>query len=267
MAIIRCIIPSVYLAYETQVTILLPDAAAGASDQKLDHCKVLYLLHGRGDDSSSWLVNSQIRLFAEEYRTVVIMPAAEDSFYLDGAAGKRYFSYMTKELPVKIQQMFRISSENADTWIAGISMGGYGALRIGLAYPERFAGIGILSAAIRPDQMPAFPLSALEKDILADNLRRTVGSGTLRDEDNPYWLLEQGERRKRRIPHICQYEGTEDFLYACNQDFRNYLKDRKADASYEEWSGGHDWYFWNTAVRKLLMYINKTEKAGQNGGT
>ena len=96
-----------------------------------------------------------------------------------------------------------------------------------------------------------------DRQILRDNLSRTIGEGELRDEDNPYYLLRKWLRDGRKLPEIHQYIGTEDFLYGINQDFRKFLRENRIRASYEEWKGIHDWRFWNVAVEKFLNQITK----------
>ncbi len=257
MALFKCCFYSKYLAYETNVNVIIPGDSAWGEEEQDERYKVLYLLHGRGDNHESWGQNSQIAFFAKEHRIAVVMPAAEESFYVDSVAGKRYFSYLTDELPKYIRKYFPLSDKPEDTFIAGLSMGGYGTLKIGLTYPERFAAIGIFSAAVRPDQMPDFHDNDKDRQILRDNLNRTIGEGELRDEDNPYYLLRKWIREGTKLPEIYQYIGTEDFLYGMNQDFRKFLQENHIDAAYEEWTGIHDWRFWNVAVEKFLNQIAK----------
>lgn len=244
---------SKYLSYDVKVSVILPERPKEKA--KKENYKVLYLLHGRGDNSDSWVLNSQILLYANEHQVAVIMPSGEDGFYTNTVEGKQYFSFMTEELPSKMKELFPISDKPEDTYIAGLSMGGYGALKIGLTYPERFAGIGIFSAAIRPDQMPDFPETELEKNVLADNLKRTFGEGALGKEDDPYELMEQCRKRQSSIPKIIQYEGKEDFLYDMNRDFKQYMERNGFNYLYEEWSGSHNWYFWNVAVKKFMKEV------------
>ena len=257
MALFKCSFFSQYLAYTTQINVFIPDDSDwrhGETDKKY---KVLYLLHGRGDHCDSWVQYSQVAVYAQEHQIAVIMPTAEDSFYVDGVSGKRYFSYLTEELPKFIGKHFRLSEKPEDTYIAGLSMGGYGALKIGLTYPERYQAIGIFSAAIRPDHMPDFHDNDLDRAIIRDNLRRTIGEGELRSADNPYCLLAMQLEKRKTIPTICQYIGTKDFLYEMNQDFRKHLSESGIETCYDEWEGIHDWHFWNVAIEKFLNQIEK----------
>lgn len=257
MAFFKCCFYSKYLSYDTNVNVIIPENPSWEEEAQDKRYKVLYLLHGRGDNEDSWVRNSLVTVYAKEHQIAVVMPAAEDSFYVDSVAGKRYFSYLTDELPKYLRKYFPLSDRPEDTFIAGLSMGGYGALKIGLTYPERFAVIGILSAAVRPDRMPDFPDSDIDCAILRDNLSRTIGRSGIRDEDNPYYLLKNQIRDKKKLPAIHQYIGTKDFLYEMNRDFREFLQENHADASYEEWEGIHDWRFWNTALEKFMEELQK----------
>ena len=257
MALFKCCFYSKYLSYATNVNVIIPENSSWQEEEQDEKYKVLYLLHGRGDNHDSWVQNSQIAFFAQEHQIAVVMPTAEDSFYVDSVTGKRYFSYLTDELPKYLKKYFPLSDKAEDTFIAGLSMGGYGTLKIGLTYPERFAAIGILSAAVRPDHMPDFHDNDKDREILKDNLGRTIGEGELRDEDNPYCLLKKCFQENKKLPAIFQYIGTEDFLYGMNQDLRKFLQENHVEASYEEWEGIHDWRFWNVAVERFINQIGK----------
>ena len=238
-----------YLAHQTQVCVALPEPNGNPMQERYP---VLYLLHGRGDDATSYLRNSSIERYAQEHQVVVIMPSAETSFYVDGRVGKRFFSYLTKELPVVARQWFPISRDKKDTFLAGLSMGGYGALKIGLTLPEHFSGIGVLSAGIRPDQMPDFMPTEEENEILHENVRLAFGEAGMDADDIPQELLKKLVQEGREVPPIYHMEGTMDMLYEMNQDFRTLARTLPVPYHYEEWEGGHDWIFWEKALDKLF---------------
>lgn len=254
MALIHCNFYSQYLAYDTQVNVILPENRAphGFDDSKSYCFQVLYLLHGRGDDCNGWIRGTSIERYAQEHRIAVIMPSGEDSFYVNSVHGKRYFSYMTEELPNKMKQWFPISNEPEDTFIAGLSMGGYGALKIGLTYPERYAGIGIFSAVTIPERLYGALSDPKDCEILRDNLDRVFGKGRLRVEDSPMHLLKSCIERRKKVPFLIQYEGIYDILYEMNREFYQFSVSLGQEILYEEWEGEHDWKFWDRAVEKAL---------------
>ncbi len=254
MAVIHCNFYSQLLSYDIGVNVILPENRTPYEfvDGKPYCFQVLYLLHGRGDNCNGWIRGTSIERYALEHRIAVIMPSGEDSFYVDSVHGKRYFSYMTEELPTRMKEWFPISDNPADTFIAGLSMGGYGALKIGLTYPERYGGIGIFSAVTIPKGLYGILNNFKDCEILKDNLDRVFGRGQLRPEDNPMWLLESCVRQQKKLPLLVQYEGKQDMLYEMNREFYCFAASLGQKILYEEWEGGHDWKFWDQAVEKAL---------------
>lgn len=256
MAYISTHFYSKYLAHDTQITIALPD---DPNQIPKGGFPLLYLLHGRGDDATSWIRRSSIEEYACGHGLAVVMPSAECSFYRDGVSGKRYFSYMTKELPRLVKAWFPVTKDPGRTCIAGLSMGGYGALRIGLSCPEAFSAIGIMSAGIRPDQIPDYEETDTGNEILHEDIRAAFGEGTMKPEDNPFEMILDRIREGRRIPGILHYEGKQDMLYGMNQDFRNFALENGLDYIYEEWDGFHDWKFWNRAIEKMISEMERRQ--------
>lgn len=253
MALFHCNFYSKYLGYDTQVNVILPENRDPyLFDEDRDYYfQAIYLLHGLGDDCNGWMRKSSIERYALEHQLAVIMPSGEDSFYLDTATGKNYFSYMTKELPKKMGKLFPISDKPEDTFLAGLSMGGYGALKIGLTFPEKFGGIGIFSAATCPDALlsedDSFETRNLNSSVLA-----AFGTGTFSDDDLPLVLLNRCIKEHKTVPQFIHYEGKQDFLYEMNQLFRKKAESLLPDYHYDEWDGIHDWTFWDKAIETAL---------------
>lgn len=257
MAYITCHLYSQYLAHDTQVAVTLPK---DISKMPEGGYPLMYLLHGRGDDCTAWIRNTSAERYADEKNMALIMPSAETSFYTDGVYGKRYHSYLTKELPKIMKAWFPLSDDPKKTYIAGLSMGGYGALRIGLSLPEKFAAIGVFSAGIRPDQIPDYEASETGNQILHEDIRCAFGDGALKSDDNPYELIRSALDEGRRIPKIIHYEGRQDMLYQMNNDFRRFAEETLSGYTYEEWEGFHDWVFWDEALKKMLDEISRKEE-------
>lgn len=250
MALFQCNFFSRYLSHETQVEVFLPD-----DNGSVKPYRVLYLLHGRGDSCSSWVRNTSIEQYANQYGIALVMPFAETSFYVDGVYGKRYYSYLTKELPEKLLGWFPLSARPEETYMAGLSMGGYGALKIGLTLPERFAAIGVFSVGIRPDLFPDFCPTPEDNEILHEDVRRAFGDHGMQEKDIPEALLRKCVEENRAIPQIFHYEGKQDMLYEMNADFRDYASKLPVPYRYEEWDGEHCWAFWDEAIQKFLREI------------
>lgn len=242
------------LGYETMVRVVLPeDMDMGVQGRtKKYKFQTLYLLHGRGDDGTGWTRFTPIERYAREHRLAVVMPTGEDSFYTDSVGGKRYFRYISEELPRKMQQWFPLSKKREDTFIAGLSMGGFGAMKCAFTYPERFCQVGAFSAVtdIR-DFSGAVP--EVLQDEFTENLQRVYGDHLcINPENDLFSLYQQGKEAGKDMPPLIQYVGTEDFLYDINQTFRNRLLGLGADLTYEEWEGSHEWNFWDRAIQKCL---------------
>lgn len=254
MALIHCNFYSRNLAYDTQVNVILPENRAPYmfDDSKPYKFQVLYLLHGRGDDCNGWVRGTAIERYASQHQIAVVMPSGEDSFYTDSVNGKRYFSYMTEELPGKMRQWFPVSDKPEDTFVAGLSMGGYGALKMGLTYPERYAGIGLFSACVSPHKLYGLLDNDLDNEIMAENIDRVFGKNGFRDEDMMELLMKSDIEQGKTIPPIIQYEGTQDLLYEMNQEFYQFAVKHDQDITYEEWDGVHDWIFWDACIEKAL---------------
>ncbi|MDR0554570.1 MAG: esterase family protein [Treponema sp.] len=219
--------------------------------------KTLILLHGYSDGYSAWLTRSSIARYAEDYDIAVLMPEVQHSFYQDMKNGLPYFSYITGELPRLASEMFNISTAAEDCMIAGLSMGGYGALYAGLTYPERFYGVGCFSSA--------FDLRAIAASVKSDSepqaagwdndLRGIFGESPVFSEKSDLFILAEKNAKAPQKPKIYISCGTEDFLYQSNTAMRDLLSAQKYDLKYEEWPGTHEWGFWDLSVQKMLEHF------------
>ncbi len=264
MALFNCNFYSKSLGYDTQVNIILPE---DRDKSTFDYSKpfkfqVLYLLHGLGDDCNGWLRGTRIESYAQKHKIAVVMPSGEDSFYTDGLNGKKYFTYLTEELPTKIKRWFPISDKQEDTFIAGLSMGGYGAMKIGLSRPELFNGIAAFSGALDIKELPNnTPDDDDFKDFVLQRLTSVFGD--LDNLESKHILLDLAKlniEKGKKIPLIVQSVGTEDFLYDMNIKFENNAKALGLDIDYEEWEGVHDWDFWDVAIKKALNKFDLKNK-------
>ena len=219
--------------------------------------KTLILLHGLTGTDTDWLYGGVAQDMAIQYNLAVFMPAAGNNFYLDrGYPGGDWGSFVGEELPDYIQKVFGYCNRREDTLIGGLSMGGYGALHTALNYPERFSGCVALSAALRiraiaEGRQDGVIPNAMLRDIFGDP------DSLLESDRNPEW---QYRRLKgKQIPAIYMAIGTEDHLYACNQEFKSFLEEQKADFRYEEGPGGHFWSFWNAYLPRGLDWLLRDE--------
>ena len=206
--------------------------------------KCLYLLHGLSDDHTIWLRRTSIERYATEYGICVVMPCGHRSFYCDMKYGMNYYTYISRELPAKICEFFNVSDRREDNYIAGISMGGYGALKIGLRNGDKFcaaAGLSSVADIWREDFMDA------KVPVFGEEL-------VIPDEDNLYWLARQNNSNPNR-PRIYMGVGTEDFLYEDNQKLKNLFESLDYDYTYRESAGSHNWGFWDEYIQYVLKWM------------
>lgn len=216
----------------------------------------LYLLHGLKDNCSSWLTNTRIRMWAENSGLAVIMPSGENSFYLDipvkdGCLGD-FGEYVGKELVETAGEMFPLSRKREETYIGGLSMGGYGALRNGLKYHETFGKIAVLSGALH---FYEYPRELVEKEGNTIGELMNFGSldETVHTDRNPAWLIEQLDAEE--IPNCYIACGLQDFLLEANRSIAGKLKAAGAQVTYEEGEGVHDWVFWDAYIQHVLAWL------------
>jgi len=241
------------------VNVILPEANQGigleAKGQN-EPPKVLYLLHGYSDDHSIWMRRTSVERYAASHNLAVIMPAVNHSFYTNEAQGEKYWDYVSEELPQTMHRFFCLSSKPEDTFVAGLSMGGYGALKMGLSHPERFSAIGSFSGCVDIADM-----THRSKDSLANmerifgDLDRVPGS----DNDMLYLLKKHaGLAQKPRLYIAC---GTADFLYKQHQKFVPYAEALGWDVThYEKPDAIHEWGFWDEQIKFFIPWMLGAQK-------
>ena len=217
---------------------------------------VLYLLHGGSDDHTGWLRNTSIERYVSEMGMIVAMPSVNYSFYSDQKHGLPYFTFLSQELPEIIKGFFHVSDRREDTFAAGLSMGGYGAFKLGITYPDRFAAVASLSGSI--DQRSRLTNEAvLNNSMMLQMARVTFGSTEEYDQspNDLAWVLENHIASGAALPQFYQACGTYDHNYRINVNFHKQFKDR-IDLTYEEVPGrGHEWAFWDEYIQKVLAWL------------
>ena len=214
--------------------------------------KVLYLLHGYSDDHSIWMRRTSVERYAAKYNLAVIMPAVNHSFYCNEVNGERYWDYVSEELPRTMHRFLRLSDRPEDTYAAGLSMGGYGAMRLALTYPERFAAAASFSGAV--DFVRFVSGKAEERKdtwgrIFGDPAK-AVGS----DCDTMALMKKNASAPKK--PRLYVSCGTADFLYDQHQRFVPALRENGWDVtSFEKPRATHEWGFWDEEIKTFIDMI------------
>lgn len=250
MALINLRFSSSSLGMDTSVNILLPEQSKGAPS--LEKYPVLYLLHGIGGNEDSWLKNTSIERYAKDLGIIIVMPAGARSFYTDMHYGYKYFTYITEELPKFLKTFFPISDDYNHTFIAGLSMGGYGALKIGLTCTNKYSAICSLSGAVDLRNSMVAPLINEE---FSKEMINVFGLDKLDDtEHDLIYLSKEYMKNSSLRPLIYQFCGTEDFLYHMNRSFKNFIEtETNFPFIYEEEPGEHDWSLWD---KKIISFLN-----------
>jgi len=254
MAHLRVDFYSDVLEQATSMTVLLPQhtrtrigapARAGDTDSP-----VLYLLHGLTDDATAWTRYSSIERYAEERGLAVVMPQVHRSMYADEVHGAPFWTFLSTELPAVVDSFFRVSRRREDTFVAGLSMGGYGALRWALRQPHRFAAAASLSGVLDVAARQHGP-SVSATDPL---MRRVFGEQDIAGSDDD--LLAVLDRADpAALPQLWLCCGTEDVLYPDNVRFRDACVARGVPLTVDFEAGDHVWSYWDAKIRDVLAWL------------
>lgn len=252
MALIQVNYLSKALFREVPLNVILPvdrfDAGANTYLNGKEHkYKTLYLLHGLLGNYTDWVSQTRIQRWAEEKNLAVVMPSGDNAFYLNSRTPwNDYGRFIGEELVEVTRRMFPFSDKREDTFIAGLSMGGFGALRNGIVYSDTFSYVAGLSAAVH-----IFENTSEEANNgLFDNIEKA--SKTNR---NPYVAVEEMLSGGHKIPELYMACGTKDDLMPANIAFRDFLRTKGLKVTWDEEDYGHDWDFWDSQIKKVLDWL------------
>lgn len=209
---------------------------------------VLWLLHGLSDDHSIWQRRTSIERYVEPLNLAVLMPNVHRSFYMDMKHGYRYETFLVEELPAIAASLFRTSTERASSYVAGLSMGGYGAFKLALRHPARYAAAASLSGAL---DMAARWRSGER----AGDMELIYGDDPSGTEGDLMYLASRLMEGKEPRPQLFQCCGTEDFLYRDNLTFRDYSRRIGLSVEYREGPGAHTWSYWDATIQEVLAWM------------
>jgi S-formylglutathione hydrolase FrmB len=222
---------------------------------------VVYLLHGLTGHFDNWTDKTKLAEFALGHDFIIITPEGNNGWYTDSVstANDKYESYIVQELIPEIDKKFRTIPDREHRAIAGLSMGGYGAIKFGLKYPDKFALVGSFSGALSAASFNEKYAGSIGKSV--DAIFGPDDSETRKVNDVFGIIKGLTADKIKAIPFIYQSCGTEDFLFQNNRDFVALLNEKKIPHEYREHPGGHDWKFWDTQVREFLQVArNRTSK-------
>jgi putative tributyrin esterase len=230
---------------------------------------VLYLLHGFSGHYSDWVTRTNLADYAAEYRMIVVTPEGNDSWYTDsaGTTTDQYESYILQELIPDVDRRFRTIQTRYARGIAGLSMGGYGALKFGLKYPDRFVFAGSLSGALGVAAWTEDDLK--NQKAIRDSVFSVYGPvGSETRKRNDIYEITRGLTASRvaTLPYLYLDCGTEDFLVDINQKFAALLREKKIPHEYRELPGNHNWEYWDQQVREVLKIAARKMHATHRRG-
>jgi S-formylglutathione hydrolase FrmB len=255
MASIQLQYHSDILGMEMSAQVILPQhntTQIGMESYAEEQFTTLWLLHGLSDDHTTWHRRTAIERYASERGIAVVCPNAHRSWYCDMKYGGRFFTHLTEELPRICRSFFRgMSADREHNIIAGLSMGGYGALKCALTYPDRYRAAASLSGSV-------------------DIVSKVAGK---REEDAPEWYAVLGEFDRVKgskndlfhladqiastdtIPDLFLWCGTEDHLLDANRRFHAHLEDLNITHTYTESEGNHSWQWWDRHIVDALNFL------------
>ena len=253
MALLRVDFTAETLALGTSMTVLLPQQAStqiGLTGRSSDAPPpVLYLLHGLTDDNTAWTRYTSIERYAAARGIAVVMPQVHRSFYADEANGSRFFTFLSEELPAVVSSFFRVSTRREDTFVAGLSMGGYGALKWALREPERFAAAASLSGALDVAGMQQHD----DRPHIVELIGRVFGRPVAGTDDDLLHLVATAAGRD--LPQLLLRCGTEDHLVAANRRFVAACREHNVDLDADFGPGDHEWGYWDTQIQTVLDWL------------
>jgi putative tributyrin esterase len=251
MAQIHCNFFSYSLGYGVDILVVLPsfspcDMQKGTPSHKIPYkYPVLYLLHGHGNDYMCWSRFTSMERYVEERRIAVVTCSVGNKGYMNAEAyGENYYDFVARELPEFVTANFPVSARMEDTYIAGLSMGGYGTLAHGLGHPESYRAIGAFS-----------PATEWKSDT---ELRLGHGFPKMMDL---YALVEEDLKKEMKLPAIFLCVGKQDFLYESVVRFHHYLEEKGTAHRFDDVDGyEHEWSFWDFELPKFLDWLPRTDE-------
>ena len=241
----------------TTFLMYLPENFEGAKTEYTERpTKTLFLLHGYIGDAGNWVPE----YLSEKYNFAVVIPNGENSFWLDRkATGHDYCRFLGEELPDYVRKTFGLAKGKGDTYIMGLSMGGFGALHTAFAYPDVFGKTVGLSGAyihngvakMKPGDAPGIANYEYYRECFGDPERLAES------DNNPEVLIKKLKAAGKQIPEIYMACGTEDFLLKENREMDRFLTEQGVEHTYLESEGTHNMEFWSRYVEKFIPMLFK----------
>ena len=244
------------LGQAVSVNVVLPENAKtliGMNTGAAKTYKTLYLLHGLSDDHTIWERRTSIERYATERGIAVVMPNGGRSWYTDMANGARYFTFITEELPSVCRGFFRgMSDRREDNFIGGLSMGGYGAVKAALSYPECYGGCICLSGAL---DISTFKHHSVEEWRAIFGYEMKSAQELAGSRHDVYTLAEANAKAGKPFPKLYMWCGDDDYLLDNSLRFDKLLTDLGVEHRYDQSEGNHSWKWWDMHIQTGIDYV------------
>ncbi len=222
---------------------------------------VLYLLHGLGGDYTNWVKLTDMVHYASQYRLIIVTPDARNGWYTNSpfVQNANYENLIVNDVIPGVEKKYRIIQTKFNRAIAGLSMGGYGAVKFGLKYPGKFFFVGGISPSIQfPGGLEDSAIVARWSRSSTTNLRELFGQ-TRTDSwnDNDIFFLTEKTTGKS-LPYFYLSVGSQDGIMeivGLTHDLAAALRKKGVEFEMHETAGGHDWKFWDKEIKLVLQRI------------
>lgn len=242
MALWQANIASKEVGFSVPITVITPDNIN-------ENTKTLFLLHGYTGSNLDWVRYTNIEKLALEKQICVVMPAINNSFYTNMAYGPNYYSFMSEELPTIISNTFNLKLTKENTFVIGLSMGGYGALKLAFRNPDNYFAVASFSGVV--DVSKVFEYFPNNKKIMEGIFKSKENLLDKNNQDNLYNLLDNN-LSNLKIYLSC---GQSDTFYEDNKRFIKKLDEKNITYYFNDVSGDHNWEFWDKEIKNALNYL------------
>ncbi len=255
MTYLTCSFPSEQMSTNMEFIVLLPKVRPGVFQTPAEvkssiPFQTLYLLHGAFDDGFTWVRNTNISELVDTYQFAVVLPSARNSFYLDDPEGLPYYSFLTEELIPYTREIFPLSTKSCDTFIGGVSMGGYGAVRCALLRPDLFEKVFSFSGALNSRISSLFVKNCGgHVPTPLKNHKELEGS----NEDLLH-LLKQVVPADNKLSFYINC-GKKDIFLKDNIHFSEEASNLGLPVVFESNPGEHNWKYWNNELESAIQWM------------
>jgi putative tributyrin esterase len=257
-AVTNAELDSKLMGRKTPYRVVLPTAY---EKEKAARFRVLYLLHGLGGNYKNWTDKFNLELLASSHRIIIVTPEGANGWYSDSATqpNDKFETYIVQELIAEVDRNYRTVAGKNGRAVAGLSMGGFGALKFGAKYPEMFALAASMSGAV---QIASWQTAEQIPPMFRQMILATFGAADsrIKKENDLFRILgEMPPEKVAALPFFYLDCGTEDELglLQFNQQFAAILAGRKIPHEFRQLPGRHNWAFWNQQVQEILRVSDR----------